>query len=250
MTVLRVLIGFEQFGHTRQAFRRRGHAAWSCDLEPTRDGSDFHFQCDVRDVLHGPYGPWDLAIFHPDCTYFTNSAAWAFRDPDFERYPGVGYHQRIKAGTLVGAARRAQRDLDASLVRELRDCAIPRKAIENPRGYLCNVLGPASQTIQPNEFGDDASKATCLWLYGLPCLVPTERVPPRMVNGRPRWSNQTDGGQNKLPPSDDRAMLRAETYPGIADAFADQWGGPASMAAAMPLMSRAVQSDLFAEAAE
>jgi hypothetical protein len=168
--------------------------------------------------------PWDLAIFHPGCTYFTNSAAWAFRDPDYERYPGVGYHQKVKPGTLVGAARREARERDAALVRELQDCPIPRKAFENPIGYMSTILGPASQTIQPNQFGEDASKATCLWLRNLPPLFPTKIIPPRIVNGRPRWANQTDGGQNKLPPSADRAMLRAATYPGIAEAFADQWG--------------------------
>ncbi len=76
----------------------------------------------------------------------------------------------------------------------------------------------------PDMFGDDASKATCLWLRGLPELVPTKRIAPRMVNGRPRWANQTDSGQNRLSPSPDRAFLRSITYPGIADAMADQWG--------------------------
>jgi hypothetical protein len=201
----------------RQAFRRRGHAAWSCDLKPTRDGSQFHIQADVRRHLErAPDGQkWDLAIFHPDCTYFTNSAAWAFKDGP--------YHQKVKPGTLVGAARRERREIDAAFVRELRDCPIPRKAIENPIGYLSTVLGTDYQIIQPHQFGDDASKATCLWLYGLPRLVPTKHIAPRIVNGRPRWANQTDGGQNKLTPSDDRAMLRAATYPGIADACADQW---------------------------
>jgi len=85
-----------------------------------------------------------------------------------------------------------------------------------------------------------ASKATCLWLFNLPCLIPTKIIPPRMINGRQRWANQTDAGQNKLPPSDDRAMQRAATYPGISDAFADQWGDALG----------SFQSDLFAEAAE
>lgn len=81
-----------------------------------------------------------------------------------------------------------------------------------------------TQTIQPYQFGDDASKRTCLWLRGLPPLKPTGYFPPRIVNGKKRWSNQTDSGQNKLTPSADRGQLRAVTYPGVAEAMAEQWG--------------------------
>jgi hypothetical protein len=221
--LMRVLIGCERFGVVRDAFRARGHAAWSCDLAEDATGSNFHFQCDVRAVLQGPYGPWDLAIFHPDCTYLTNSAEWAYKDPDFERYPGVGYHQRLKPETLFGARRRQARTDAVEFVRLLRAAPIPHIAIENPIGHLTQHIGAADQTIQPHQFGDDASKATCLWLKGLALLVPTNQIAPRVVDGRPRWANQTDGGQNRLPPSANRAMLRAATYPGIADAMADQW---------------------------
>lgn len=241
---MRVLIGCEQFGHMREAFRRRGHDAWSCDLEPTRDGSPYHLQCDVLTVLDDG---WDLAIFHPDCTFLTCSAEWAYNDPDFNRYPGVGYHQKVKPGTLVGAARREAREEAIGFVFKLRDSKIPLKAIENPVGILSRRWRKPNQTVQPNWFGDDASKATCWWLEGgLPELVPTQMVAPRMVGGRPRWGNQTDGGQNKLPPSADRAMLRAETLPGSADACAAQWGSPfqKQMQMAMPFISRAVETDL------
>lgn len=210
---MRVLIGCERFGILREAFRRRGHDAWSCDLVPTVDGSSHHYCCDVREVLG--LG-WDLAIFHPDCTFLTCSAEWAYGDGP--------YHQRVKPGTLVGAARRAARADAVAFVRELIAAPIRRKAIENPRGHLAQHLGAAHQTIQPNEFGHDASKATCLWLYNLPILFRTHLVAPRMIDGRPRWGNQTDAGQNRLSPSADRAMLRAATYPGIADAMANQWG--------------------------
>lgn len=208
---MRVLIGCERFGILREAFRRRGHDAWSCDLVPAVDGSPFHMQGTVLGVL---YAGWDLAVFHPDCTFLTNSAAWAYGDGP--------YHQRVKPGTLVGAARREAREEAVAFVRRLWAAPIPRVAIENPRGHLSRVLG-RSQTVQPHQFGDDASKATCLWLKGLPPLVPTSQIAPRMVDGRPRWANQTDTGQNRLPPSADRAMLRAATYPGIAAAMAEQW---------------------------
>lgn len=182
---------------------------------------------------------WDLAIFHPDCAYLTNSAAWAFNDPDFDRYPGVGYHQKVKPDTLTGAARRQARKDAVAFVLKLRDAPIRFKAIENPRGHLSTAWRGPDQSIQPNEFGDDASKETCLWLEGgLPPLRPTKRIEPRWVNGKPRWANQTDTGQNRLSPGDDRAMLRAATYPGIADAFAEQWGAfiRNPIQAAMPFM--------------
>jgi len=231
---MRVLIGCEQFGVLREAMRKRGHDAWSCDTQPARDGSPFHFQCDVLSMLSdlpvpGVMGwqrlPWDLAIFHPDCTYQTNSAAWAYKDPDYDRYPGVGYHQKTKPGTLLGAARREARERSSEFVKRLWSAPVPRIAIENPIGNLSNVLG-SSQLVQPYEFGDDASKGTCLWLKGLLPLRPTKYIEPRWIDGRPRWANQTDSGQNRLSPDDDRAMQRAATYPGIADAMAEQWTAP------------------------
>lgn len=231
---MRVLIGCEQFGKMREAFRARGHEAWSCDLFPARDGSEFHFHGDVLTVLDKG---WDLAIFHPDCTYLTCSAEWAYKDPDFDRYPGVGYHQRLQAGTLFGAERRAARSDAVAFVKRLRAAPIPRIAIENPIGHLSQHIGRADQTVQPNQFGDDASKATSFWLKNLPRLMPTKQIAPRMVGGKPRWANQTDGGQNKLPPSADRAMQRSATYPGIADACADQWGS-------LPIMPDSYRSEV------
>jgi hypothetical protein len=210
---MRVLIGCERFGKVRDAFRAHGHDAWSCDLAPDTNGSPYHYNCDVRLVLDRG---WDLAIFHPDCTFLTCSAEWAYGDGP--------YHQKVKPGTLVGAARRQARKEAVAFIESLRGAPIRRKAFENPRGHLSTAWRKPDQTIQPHQFGDDASKATCLWIENLPPLVPTKQIPPRMVNGRPRWANQTDTGQNRLPPSADRAMLRAATYPGIAEAMADQWG--------------------------
>jgi hypothetical protein len=212
---MRVLVGCERFGKVRDAYRARGHDAWSCDLVADAAGSPFHIQDDVREVMRW-LNWWDQAIFHPDCTYLTCSAEWAYGDGP--------YHQKVKPGTLVGAARREAREESVAFVLELAAAPIKRKAIENPRGHLSSAWRKPDQTIQPHQFGDDASKATCLWLEGLPLLVPTRHVMPRMVNGRPRWANQTDSGQNRLSPSADRAMQRAATYAGIAAAFAEQWG--------------------------
>jgi hypothetical protein len=220
---MRVLVGCECSGVVREAFRACGHDAWSCDLKPTEQPGN-HLQCDVLTVLDDG---WDLMIAHPDCTYLTISAEWAYKDPDCVRYPGVGYHMKLKAGTLTGAARRAARDEAAKFFRTLLDCRIPRVCLENPVGCISSRVRKPDQTIQPHQYGEDASKATCLWLRNLPPLKPTGHFPPRMVNGRPRWGNQTDGGQNKLSPSANRVTDRSRTYEGIARAMADQWGRPA-----------------------
>lgn len=218
-----VLIGYSACPLTQAAFEDSGHEAWTCDLLPARGGHRRHMQCDIWEALRSR--AWDLAILHPMCTNLTVSGAWAFNDPDFDRYPGVGYHQRVKSGTLTGAARRAARDADLDNFRALLALPFP-VGVENPAmSFINTAIRPPDQVIHPNQFGDDASKATGLWLtHGLPPLVPTRHVPPRWVDGKPRWANQTDSGQNKLTPSEDRWLKRSETYPGIAAAFGDQWG--------------------------
>lgn len=210
---MRVLIACESSGAVRDAFREKGHDAWSCDLLPTETATDFHIQFDVRKVLH--LG-WDLMIAHPDCTYLTNSAEWAYGDGP--------YHQRVKPGTLTGAARRQAREQALEFVRLLLAAPIRHKCIENPVGAISRYIRKPDQYIQPHEYGEDASKKTGLWLENLPLLVPTKHVPPRMVNGKPRWGNQTDSGQNRLSPGPDRWRDRSRTYPGWAKAMADQWG--------------------------
>jgi hypothetical protein len=210
---MRVLIACERFGAVRDAFLARGHDAWSLDIAPDATGSARHIQDDVR--LHLREG-WDLMIAHPDCTYLTSAAEWAYG-------PGP-YHQKVKPGTLTGQARRDARQSAIELVREIMAAPIPRIAVENPVGVLSSRIRKPDQIIQPHQFGADASKATCLWLQGLPLLVATYRIAPRMIDGRPRWGNQTDSGQNRLSPGAGRAMERARTYPGIASAMADQWG--------------------------
>lgn len=179
--------------------RQRGHDAWSCDLLDT-DVPGPHLRGDVRNFLDMG---WDGLIAHPPCTYLSSS--------------GLHWNHRVpgRAVLTADAIEFARLFMEAT--------HIPRRAVENPIGCLSTRVRKPDQIIHPHQFGDDASKATCLWLYGLPVLVPTKHVAPRIVNGRPRWANQTDSGQNRLPPSADRWKLRSETYPGIADAFATQW---------------------------
>lgn len=213
---MRVLIACAFTGIERDEFLKRGHDAWSCDFQPCETRGP-HYQGDVRDIL---YDGWDMLIAHPDCTYLTNSAAWAFGDGP--------YHQRVKPETLVGAARRAAREEALDFVRLLLDAPIEKKCLENPVGAIGTRIRPASQFIQPYEYGHDASKITGLWLENLPLLKPTKRIQGRIVvhNGKPveRWANQTDSGQNKLTPSADRWKDRSRTYQGWAEAMADQWG--------------------------
>lgn len=197
----------------------------SC-IGPTED--DVEYKESATGVLLGRRKNWkqfDLMIAHPPCTFFTVAAAWALQDANFEKYPGVGYHQKIKGDTLTGAARRAAQKDALDFVLRLMAAPIKMKAIENPVGQLSTLYRKPDQTIQPWWFGDDASKATCLWLQNLPLLQKTNEVRGRIVNGKERWGNQTDSGQNKLPPSKDRWKLRSKTYNGIAKAMAEQWGG-------------------------
>jgi hypothetical protein len=216
------LVGCEHSGAIRDALIARGIRAISCDLLPSDTGYGTHYLGDLRDLLHHP---WPLLIAHPDCTYLTGAAAWALKDPDFDRWPGVGYHQRVKPGTLTGAARRKARQEAGEFAALIWNSPAKRVALENPRGGLSAFIsGGDLQEVQPHQFGDDASKATVFRLRGLPRLIPTRHVPPRMVDGKPRWANQTDGGQNRLSPSPDRWKERSKTYLGIANAAASQWG--------------------------
>jgi len=221
MRPLRVLIGCESSAVVRDAFRALGHDAYSCDLMPCEGDPQYHFQCDVRTLLKP--GMWDMFIVHPDCTYLTNSAAWAFGDGP--------YHQSVKPGTLVGAERRAQREIALAFVEEMLSAPVPYIALENPAGVIGTRIKPASQYIQPHEYGEDASKKTGLWLKNLPSLKPTSDYPPRIVewpigSGKmvKRWGNQTDSGQNRLSPGANRWIERSRTYQGWADAMARQWG--------------------------
>ncbi len=213
MKTMNVLVGYESSGVVRSAFRALGHDAWSCDFLDAEDGSRYHLKCNVFSVARSAC--WDMGIFHPPCTYLAGSAAWAFGDGP--------YHQKVKPGTLVGQPRRDARAQSIMEIEQILDFPYPL-AIENPRGFISTMIRKPDQTIQPYEFGDDASKATCLWLKALPWLIPTNRIRGRMVGGKERWANQTDNGQNKLTPSPDRWKLRAKSYKGISLAMAQQWG--------------------------
>jgi hypothetical protein len=198
--VKRLLVACECSGTVRDAFRKRGIDAVSCDIKPSETEGP-HYCCDVIPLLNDG---WDAIIGFPDCTYLCSS--------------GLHWNCRTK-----GRAALTRQAIDFAEAIWNADC--PLIAIENPIGCLPTFsnLRKYSQIIQPYEFGHDASKSTCLWLKGLPKLQPTQYIEPRIVNGKPRWSNQTDSGQNKLGPSEQRAADRARTYQGIADAMADQW---------------------------
>lgn len=183
---LRVLVGCERSGVVRRAFRDLGHDAWSCDILPADDSQDFHFQCDVLDIIDWD---WDIGIFHPPCTRTAVSGArW------FKFYPD---EQRDAIDFFINCA----------------ENSIPSSVIEHPVSVLSTVYRKPDQIVQPWMFGHGETKATCLWLKNLPSLVPTDIVPGRTAR------------IHSLPASHDRSRIRSLTYTGIADAMALQWGG-------------------------
>ena len=195
---MKILVACEYSGVVRDAFIASGHDAMSCDLLPTEKTGP-HYQGDVRDVLNGD---WDLMIAHPPCTYLSVSGIhWNDR--------GRGWNETEKA---------------LAFFKTLLDAPIPKIAIENPVGIVSSRIRKPDQTIQPWQFGEDASKATCFWLKDLPRLTPTSYAKPRIIDGNRRFSNQTNSGQNKMPPGPNRWKERSRTYPGIAAAMAAQWG--------------------------
>jgi hypothetical protein len=213
--MVNVLIGCEESQTVCLAFRALGFNAYSCDLKPCSGAYPYwHLQMDVFEAIK--LKDWHLGIFFPDCTYLTCSAEWAYKAPP--------YHQKTKPSTLVGKKRIIARAAASDFFIRLYNCSIPKIAIENPVGVMSTIFRKPDQIIQPYQFGDDASKKTCLWLKNLPILTPTKYAEPKLINGKPRWSNQTANGQNKLSPSDDRAAIRSKTFPGIAQAMANQWG--------------------------
>lgn len=214
--MMRVLVGCEESQEITKAFRARGHEAYSCDLKPCSGGHpEWHIQGPVECVTGHIHSvpviadgkfldrkPWDLFIVHPECTHLAVSGARWFGEKLAEQKKAIDFFM-----TMVNAP-------------------ISRIAIENPIGIMSTLYRKPDQYIQPYEYGHDASKKTCLWLKNLPPLKkdPAKYIEPRIVNGKPRWGNQTDSGQNRLGPSPERSALRAKTYTGWARAMADQWG--------------------------
>lgn len=204
---MKVLIAMETSGELRRRFRALGASAWSCDLLPSEDNSQYHIQRDVYSILHLP---WDLVIAHPTCTYMSSS--------------GLHWNNKVVGREMMTV-------YSVHMVKELWRLTdhVPFMVMENPIGCLSTRFRKPDQIIQPYMFGDDASKATCLWLKNLPKLEETGRIAGRIVgyraDGKPieRWGNQTDSGQNRLGPSDDRWKERARTYPGIAQALSSQY---------------------------
>jgi len=184
---MRVLVACEYSGIVRDAFRKRGHNAVSVDLLPSERGGGRHIRGDVLDVLDSG---WDLLIAFPPCTHLASSGARWFKEKiaDGRQQQGIDFFMR------------------------LAEAPCGRIAIENPIGIMSTRWRKPDQIIQPWQFGHGETKATCLWLKGLPVLEPTE-----IVEGREQriW---------KLPPSPDRWKERSRTFQGIADAMAEQWG--------------------------
>ena len=193
---MRVLIACEYSGVTRRAFAARGHDVMSCDLLESEDNSPYHYTGDIRDMLAQP---WDLMIAHPPCTDIAVSgAAW--------------FKEKIADG-------RQERALD--FVRLLMAQDIPRIAIENPVSVISSKIRKPDQIVQPWMFGHKEQKATCLWLKGLPKLLETNNVKAEMMLLPKRERERL----HYLPPSPTRWKERSRTFSGIAEAFADQWGG-------------------------
>lgn len=206
---MRILVACEESQTITKELRSRGHMAFSCDLQECSGGHpEWHFKRDVFEIIN--LG-WDMMIAHPPCTYLSVSGLhWNKRNPE-----------------------RAQKTEDAlKFVQKLMDADIPKIAIENPVSCISSRIRKPDQIIQPYQFGDDASKKTCLWLKGLKPLEHTDYIKPRIVEGKERWGNQRDDGQNFILDkkgvilgwnNEEIKKARSKTFPGIAKAIAEQW---------------------------
>lgn len=192
LKMLKVLVGCESSGTVRRAFRALGADAYSCDTLPADDGSEFHFQDDVRNHLTG----YDLLILHPPCTHLAISGAAWFKYKAAEQKAALDF------------------------VRELMAAPSEYIAIENPVSIISSQIRKPDQIIQPFQFGHAESKKTCLWLKNLPKLTYTDVL---LLPERGYWNNQTASGQNNVGQTRDRWKKRSKTYDGIARAMAEQW---------------------------
>jgi len=190
---MRVLVGCECSGKVRQAFRDNGHDAWSCDIIPSDDNSEYHIQDDVLNHLDEG---WDMMICFPPCTHLCVSGARWFKD----KLPEQG-----KALEFVDT---------------LLNSNIPKIALENPVGIISTRIRKPNQIIQPYEFGHMETKRTCLWLKNLPKLKSTKNVYKKMMKLPKKLRNRIHYMSN----TKNRGKDRSETYTGIAKAMANQWG--------------------------
>lgn len=207
----RVLVACEESQVVTKAFRELGHEAYSCDILPCSGGHpEWHFQKDVFEVIDD--GHWDLMIAHPPCTYLTVTGNRWFTNKDGSR----------------NEERYRKRDEALNFIRRIMDANIKQIAIENPVGFISTFIRKPDQIIQPYMFGDEASKKTCLWLKNLPALKATnlvgkgERVYYKSGKSHPKWYAEA---LTKAKTPQERSTLRSKTFPGIAKAIAEQWGG-------------------------
>lgn len=215
---MKILIACEHSGVIRDAFKARGHNAWSCDLKPS-DTPGQHIEGDVFGVLDEG---WDMMIAHPPCTYLAVSGAqWYYHPedkhlPTHQRRPHPRYPDRV-----------LDREDAIAFFMALYQADIPRVCIENPVGTMSTVFRKPDQIVQPYMFGDPATKTTCLWLRNLPLLEPTEvvdkgeRVTFKSGKSHPKWYADALA---KAKTKEERQTLRSITFPGMARAMAQQWG--------------------------
>lgn len=217
----RILIACEESQATTKAFRKLGHEAFSCDLLPCSGGHpEWHFQCDIFEVInHG----WDLMVAHPPCTFLTGSGVQWLSNPEDKTLP---FEERRPHSKYPN---RRQDMLDSvEFVKALYNADIKHIAIENPVGLLSSRWRKPDQIVQPYMFGDEATKTTCLWLKNLPLLLPTnivgkgERIVFASGKSHPKW--YADALKNAKT-KEERQTLRSKTFEGMAQAFAEQWGG-------------------------
>lgn len=203
---MKILVACEESQVVTKEFRALGHEAYSCDILSCSGGHpEWHIEGDVLIELKRD---WDMVLAFPPCTHLAVSGAAHFeaKRKDGRQQEGINFFLEFTK-------------LDH----------IPKVSIENPIGIMSKLYRKPNQIIQPYQFGEDASKRTCLWLKGLPLLKETNRIKGRMVtcpNGKvvERWSNQCSNyGHDKTSPSPERSRIRSKTYLGIAKAMAQQW---------------------------
>lgn len=221
---MRILVACEMSGRVREAFRSKGHDAWSCDLLPSLDQSPFHIVGDVLRLLESDPN-WDCLIGHPPCTYLCNSGVrWLRKKITPTDWNGL-------QEWTINQERWDWMEQAREFFLSLLNAPIPKVCIENPIPHRYANLPPYSQTVQPYMFGDNASKRTCLWLRGLdPLEIPSQEkwAQPRIVCGHKVYGNQVwIAKSNKVGPKEspgpNRGLLRSLTWPGLARAMSERW---------------------------